>query len=652
MAVKDLDQEVKDMVQFLDDVEKSNIHPHIDGKTMACALKLGFYAGVKEVEVCYHIKIRHLKWNNDQPIQIDQGSAEKDIPLPSKPYDMQKALVDYLWHLCSKIGVPGEDSPLFPEYFGESGKKKFYRYLNALQISLGYSALDKFKDIRKLGIRYHKDLEKKRLTKLPTTTQFRLTARSVQNAVTGEPPPPRGRKTTIADRMNKVLNYLRHIDRTNDEYRSFMESFVKKKNYLFGRIDKQRSIDAGIIKRLKEKNIEVIRKLKELYDDELKMRSLSPKISSPSKILHMVKPSHMVKPNGEQEKIEKLIWLVDYITVIPISNLEELNIFRDIFFETLDTLAQGTEVKEDFAEGFYQNFYQRNIVFTSQFSMVYDPNKSKLPESTVLPVATRIGFNESAAIGKPDEDLISLLKKCGSEDLEPLASYLARSPKICTVSVDEIAKRIQSVKNIKPFPGVKRLVPYKEVLHYVAEKLGVNCENGQPADLETRINSTILENLWAGLGEEILQALRALRGHEMNCLLARAFWKVQSGTGLPVGKSGLPPFWTQALEDLICELVEKSLPPKTDPEGLHFFGVLQCIAHISMLRQLNPYKQHIRYFLEIACPRDRLGRLIKVPIYYRLDVAKQSPSLGPDFLPMVIEDPVPIDFDRKDEPGD
>jgi hypothetical protein len=620
MAVKDLDQEVKDMVQFLDDVEKSNIHPHIDGKTMACALKLGFYAGVKEVEVCYHIKIRHLKWNNDQPIQIDQGSAEKDIPLPSKPYDMQKALVDYLWHLCSKIGVPGEDSPLFPEYFGESGKKKFYRYLNALQISLGYSALDKFKDIRKLGIRYHKDLEKKRLTKLPTTTQFRLTARSVQNAVTGEPPPPRGRKTTIADRMNKVLNYLRHIDRTNDEYRSFMESFVKKKNYLFGRIDKQRSIDAGIIKRLKEKNIEVIRKLKELYDDELKMRSLSPKISSPSKILHMVKPS------DEQEKIEKLIWLDDYITVIPISNLEELNILRDIFFETLDTLAQGTEVKEvkeDFTESFYQNFYQRNIVFSSQFSMVYDPNKSKLPKSTVLPVATRIGFNESAAIGKPDEDLISLLEKCGSENLKRLGSYLDLSPKAHAVFVDEIAKHIQSVKNIKPFPGVKRLVPYKEVLHYVAEKLGANHSDDQPVDtLETEINVRIMKNLWDNLGEETQKTLCALRVHEMNSALARAFWKVHSGTDLP-GYSGDTPFhWTDRMESEVSKELASWLVQNPLSTNQDFFSVLRCIAHISLLRQIKPIEPHIRYGVQEV--RFRVGkewvysyRMVRMPIHAR-----------------------------------
>jgi hypothetical protein len=118
--------------------------------------------------------------------------------------------------------------------------------------------------------------------------------------------------------------------------------------------------------------------------------------------------------------------------------------------------------------------------------VLYPSDKAKLPKYPApLIEATKIGFRESDAIGVVDRELVSFLKKYGHEDLGPLISYLVPAKKY-DVPVDEIAKRIQHVKNVKPFPAVKRLFPYKEVLHYVAEKLGTNHSDDQPVDrLET-----------------------------------------------------------------------------------------------------------------------------------------------------------------------
>jgi len=623
-----LDQEVKDCLKFFGEVETSKI-PRIDGKAMACALRLVFYAGVKKKEIPF-LKIRDIKLKNGQPVQIDPGPLDIKGKFIELPVSAQEALIDYLKDLLPKGEVMEENSKLFPAYVGDSGMKKFDRHLQALQGSLGYSQWVRFKDIRKLGKRYHRYLEKKNRTERSTAEQFRLKQRSVNKEENPQQDKPSKPPTTITDRLRVVSNYLKEIDRTNRRYIHFMDNYVEEKNKLLKSFFGEKLIDAKITQGLKEKNIEVIRRLSQLYNADLKLRSLSPKISSQSKILHMVEPK-----NGK-ETIEKLIWFLDQILVIPISDLQEVNIFRDIFFETLDTLEQDSKTKKAFTESFYQNFFHRNIVFKTQFSVLYPSDKTRVSKSSVpLIEATKIGFRERDAIGVSDSDLISFLEKYGNDDLGPFISYLASAKKNNNLA-DEIANHIQRVKNVIPFPGIRKLCTYKEVLHYIADKLGANPSEGESLErLETQINLKILgdEYFWDNLRLETLEAFCGLQANEMNCLLARAFWKVHSDSNLPGDKGTFPLFWTESAEDDICKVLKGWLSRKSGSMDPSFLPVVRCIAHISLLRQLKSSKTHMKYSLKLVRPRvgrHRRFRLLRVP------TPKQTPSLKPALLPMVV----------------
>jgi hypothetical protein len=648
MVAANLDEEVRNILALFDNVEKSEISK-IDGQILACALRLVFFAGIEKKEIS-SIKMSDLQWKDHRLKSIDPGSLGIKENLIHLPDEASEALHTYLGYLRSNRSEPIlSDTPLFPEYAGQSGMKKFDRHLNKFSESLG------FEQIHKLAVKHHEALFRAGLAGRPTHEQFRMDERSVK-AILDENIQPAGRRTTIGDRLDAVLEYLKKIDGSNDQFISFMAGFVKSKNKILDFLLQDKSLDPGISQSLKEKNIEVIRSRGSQTNPDLRLKSPSSEISSRSKILHMV------EPKDGQEAIEKLLWLVDYIPIISLSDLQELNIFRDIFFETLSGLALDSETKKHvyikdvasrkalldkgeikdavdtkqaFNDCFYMDFFRRKIVFTPRVSS----EETKLPQSSApLFEATVIGYKESLAIGEPDKVMISFLKQYGDDDLKPLISYLGHTAKRKPVSADEIAEYIQRVQSTVVFPGIRKLVPYRDVLYYVAEKIGANYGKDQPVDrLETQINLRILENLWAGLGKVTQDALCVLQAHEMNCLLARAFWKVHSGTDLVTDRSVHPIHWTQIMGDEICKELQTWISSQAGLANPYFFAVLQCIANISLLRQPRFSRPHMIYreqMVQLRIGEHRYFDVQRIPIPKQ--APSQAPSSDPVLLPMVL----------------
>jgi len=125
------DHEIKDAFENLARL-KSSKTKNVDSIMLHAALVLYICAGLKKKEIA-DVKIQDVKYGGGRISGIDpnsQGAHDNFVRLKGFP---AKVLNEYLGHLRSsgKYKIT-PDSPLFPDYKGDSGQKKLSRHLEKI----------------------------------------------------------------------------------------------------------------------------------------------------------------------------------------------------------------------------------------------------------------------------------------------------------------------------------------------------------------------------------------------------------------------------------------------------------------------------------------------------------------------------------------
>jgi uncharacterized protein YaaW (UPF0174 family) len=337
------------------------------------------------------------------------------------------------------------------------------------------------------------------------------------------------------------------------------------------------------------------------------------------------------------ETCEKLFWLIDHAVIFPISDIGEVDRYKDLFLETLSTLSyyddlqENQNFKKSMMNSFADTFFKRNIVFNDRSGAVYiwEKKKGNKDKTITLTGLIKQPFKDIIS-GRPDENLLSILKKSSNDDLKQLVAYLRAYGKITnsyleeTVqyfddylsNVDNISKYIQQYQCDENCMRIEKLAPYIEVIRFVADNLKVNYDDkSQDIDIiEFQILVKILEYSWNnfdnGMKEvflkgildaeiiesyfssfpqnEILSTIKqGIKGpYRISLVIANAIAKLESGRGLTIHREANFIQWVQLFEDAISKSFEEIYKSLVDIKT-NFFDTLIYVVHISMLRQLQ-----------------------------------------------------------------
>jgi hypothetical protein len=200
------DYEIKDAFENLARLKGSKIKK-VDSIMLHAAMVLYMCAGLKKKEIS-EVKIQDVKYEGGRISGIDpnsQGRNDNFLQLTGFP---AQVLHEYLGHLRSSGKyriVP--DSPLFPNYEGDSGQKKLSRHLEKIPpFRIGdftekwdfnklmeYGIADHYKNIIKSGRTHDEAIQS-------TARQYRFNERSVVDNLTQN-------KKQIQDSFEKLLKH-------------------------------------------------------------------------------------------------------------------------------------------------------------------------------------------------------------------------------------------------------------------------------------------------------------------------------------------------------------------------------------------------------------------------------------------------------------
>jgi len=338
------------------------------------------------------------------------------------------------------------------------------------------------------------------------------------------------------------------------------------------------------------------------------------------------------------ETYGKLLWLIDHAVIFPISDIDEVDRYKDLFLKTLSTLSfyddlqRNQNLKKSMMNSFADTFFKRNIVFNDRSGAVYIWEKKKENEDKTITLTGLIQqpFKDIIS-GRLDESLLSLLGKSTNDDLKQLVAYLRAYGKITNSypeeavqyfddylsNVDNISEYIQQYQYDKNCMRIERLAPYIEVVRFVADNLKVNYDDkSQDIDIiEFQILVKILEYSWNnfdnGMKEVFLKGIldteiiiesyfssfpqneilstftQGIKGpYRISLVIANGIAKLELGRGLTIHRE--PKFiqWVQLFEDAISKSFEEIAKSLVDIKT-NFFDTLIYVVHISMLRQLQ-----------------------------------------------------------------
>ena len=235
------------------------------------------------------------------------------------------------------------------------------------------------------------------------------------------------------------------------------------------------------------------------------------------------------------------------------------------------------------------------------------------------------------SLREPDDDLLPLLRKCSSEDLEPLVSYITNKGGLTSeleltkaykkhypnhkMYVDEIAAEIQKYggNTIINIARGGKGVPYREIVCDVAKKLKVNFNKKRETEfIEQQIALKLLERAWEKMTDEekrvfmdelglehkskshivdfpimALQALVKLGGfapYKISLILANATAKAIMGRGLSLATNAAIARYLSVFAGPIGWAVT-TIWTIFDLASPAYRVIVPCVAHIAMLRQ-------------------------------------------------------------------
>lgn len=606
---------------------RNSKHHHIDGKMLFTMINLVFWLALKKSEVM-DLKIEDVIDNQGQIYsQIQIGNST--IPAPE---NIKRLINDHINYLRNTPGYQSQsNSFLFQD-------KKGGKYTEARRhLKNKFSQSKPFEEIRQAGIMcYYNSLSSMRTKteRYKKTAEFarNKTVKSIKGIITDNKLQA-GKRTSIDRKLNLVWQYIKKIDDWNDLYISKLDEIIEINNELLEDIKKERNIAPDIKQMLISKIKDVIEKNKL----SIKSNSNLAQLSSSYDKMGFSKTLSMVEINEKRKKFEiseKLLWLIDQIVMVPISDIEEVDQFKNLFLNTLSTLSfekdpeDNQRLKEELLENFADEFFKKNVVFNARSGATYIFDKMKNNIAPDVYISEIIKHEEKRIIeGKLDEDLVELLTQCNNNDLEPLLSYIVNSNEGSSVlsillyyldnyedHIEDISKNIQQYEGCyKQYLGINRLAPYKEVVCFVADKLEVNYDNNQKIDvIEFQILAKILEYSWEDMDDSIREKLLSgvlnekiidpdpslfprkemlsiieqggERAYKISLIVANALAKSELNNGLTINREPNFERWVQLFENPIVKGFEK-ISIASAKKGTIFFETLTYVVHIAMLRQ-------------------------------------------------------------------
>jgi hypothetical protein len=168
----------KDVTKIFDKIE-NNSPEKIDGKILACAMKLVYHAGLKRNEIPI-LTIGDV-YGQDGTVRVEIETVQPPkIPLQT---NIRIELLTYHDYLKSKGFSTASTDPLFPGYYADSNDqekelKRIARHLK--EIDPDYNKLIHY--LHETGI---SDLEQKGVSEKIIADQFRIMVNSVQDSTNG-----------------------------------------------------------------------------------------------------------------------------------------------------------------------------------------------------------------------------------------------------------------------------------------------------------------------------------------------------------------------------------------------------------------------------------------------------------------------------------
>jgi uncharacterized protein YaaW (UPF0174 family) len=242
------------------------------------------------------------------------------------------------------------------------------------------------------------------------------------------------------------------------------------------------------------------------------------------------------------------------------------------------------------------------------------------------------------SLREPDNDLILLIRKCTSDDLDPLVSYITKKGWITSqldntdvfekhnpnhkVYADEIAAEIQKYggNTLLNMGRQGKGVSYKEIVYDVGKRLKVNFNKKREVEfIEQQIILKVLETAWDkmddekkrelldGLGKEyksmpipknfpvtVLQAAIKLGGftsYKVALMVANAVAKALLGRGLSLAANAALARWMAVFAGPVGWAIT-AVWTIFDIAKPAYRVTIPCVLHIAMLRQKYLLEDH------------------------------------------------------------
>ena len=611
-----------DEIEYIFSMLDSNDSKHIDGKMLSNMSKIVFFLALKKSEVL-NLKICDVvNQSGEVNNEIQVGSNRVAIS-----DNVKQLIIDQLELLKNNDNYGIQvDAFLFQDRNGKQYTE------SARQLRKMFSIPKAFQILRDAGIIfYHSSLSKRNSEeqRIELTRKFACldTSKQVQ-AVINEHKIPAGIKTGIEERLNEIWNYTQKIIRINELFKGYLEDLKNTSNELITSINTNKKISDD----LKSVLIKGTSKIFSINKIGINGDNGSISISSHKNISYSMMINKIAIKDRKYETYVKLLWLIDHAVIFPISDIDEVDRYKDLFLKTLSTLSyyddlqENQNFKKSIMNSFADTFFKRNIVFNERSGAVYIWEKKKENKDKTITLTGLIQqpFKDIIS-GRLDENLLSLLKKSSNDELKQLVAYLRAYGKITNSyfedavqyfddylsNVDNICKYIQQYQCDENCMRVERLAPYIEVVRFVADNLKVNYDKSQDIDIiEFQILVKILEYSWNnfdnGMKEvflkgildaeiiesyfssfpqnEILSTIKqGIKGpYKISLVIANAIAKLESGRGLTIHRE--PNFiqWVQLFEDAIFKGFEEIYKSFVDIKTNIFDTINLCCPYINV----------------------------------------------------------------------